>query len=195
MQHAQLGEVGGQPFVGRRTDRRHAPDEGAGPLGPLEGELRGALLKRQPQPLHGQGPAVTDEGALEVEAAERRLPGVQLGQSLPDLGPGGLGGTEVVVQLGADLVEQQPGLDRRVLVDHDAVEAGPGVHSVTPVQREPRRLQLQQSGVAGQPVTVELGGDGVGPAQQGRARLPTPISASSATASARRAGTGLFWLR
>ena len=65
------------------------------------------MLEREPQPLRGQVAAVADQRALQVEAAERRLPGVQVGEPGPDVVAGvptvaaGLG------QLGAHLPPEQ----------------------------------------------------------------------------------------
>ena len=104
----ELGEVGGDLLVGRRPHRRDPADQRAGPLGPLEDERRVALGRgRAPAPT-GQVATVADQGALQVEAAEGRLPRVQVVQP----------GAHVVArmpsvaarlgELGAHLAPQQP---------------------------------------------------------------------------------------
>ena len=148
VQHPQLGELGGQLFVGRRAHGR-TRETSAGPARTTRRPARATPLEGQPQTLQRQGASVSDEGALEVEAAEGRLPGVQLGEALPHLGPRGVGRPDVVVQLGAHLVQQQPGLDRGVLVDDDTVEAGARVGCVSPVQGRRAVCSSTSVGVAG----------------------------------------------
>ena len=81
LQQAQLGEVAGHLLVGRRPHRSDPADQRPGPLGPLEDQGRVAVLDGQRQAHGGEVAAVTDQGALQVEAAERGLPGVQVGQA------------------------------------------------------------------------------------------------------------------
>ena len=116
----------GHLLVGRRAHRRDPTDQGPGALGPLEDQRRVAVVEREPQALPGQVAAVPDERALQVEAAERGLPGVQVGEP----GPHVLAGVATVAaglgQLGPHLAPQQPRRDRGVLVDAHPVEAGRG---------------------------------------------------------------------
>ena len=65
--------------AGGRTGVTRA-DQCAGTLGPLVGQRRATVLEREPQPLQGQGAPMADERALQVEAPERRLPCVQVGE-------------------------------------------------------------------------------------------------------------------
>ena len=162
--------------VGRRAHRRDPADQRAGAFGPLEGERGRAVLESQSHALQRQRPAVAHEGALEVEAAERRLPGVQVVQPRAYLGARGVPVAAGLLEVGAHLVPQQPGLHGGVVVDGHAVEAPLGVGEVASPQGEPGGLELQQGRVAVVAVTVQLGRHLVGTAQQrGGLARPTDL--------------------
>ena len=108
VQHPELGQVGGQLRVVRGAHRGHPPDQGPGALGPLEDPVRAAVVERRAQPQLGEVTAVADQRALQVEAAERGLPGVQVGQAGADVAPGEGAAAVRLVELGLDLAPVQP---------------------------------------------------------------------------------------
>ena len=166
VQHPQLGQLGRHLRVGRGPHRRHPGDKRAGPLGPLVGELGRLLVERQPESLHGEGPAVADQRALQVEAAEGRLPRVQVGQPGADV----VSGPPVVApgagELRAHLAPQQPGRDGRRGVDPDVVESLAGAGQVAARDSQSGHLQGHDGGLAMLPLALELRDDAVGARHQ-----------------------------
>ena len=184
---ARRSSVGGRTGVTRPTSARARSR-------PLVGECRRAVLEGQPQPLQRQGPPVPDQGALQVEAAERRLPRMQVGQA----------GAHVVArvppisarlrQLGAHLAPQQARRDGGVLGDADPVRC---------VRGRPRaRPDARRAGLPGAAAPPRRGDvDAFAGRRRGRRHdasrasdeRPSAISAIVATASARSACTSLPW--
>ena len=195
LEQPELGEVAGHLCVGRGTHRRDPADQRPGAFGPLEGEARPAVVEGQPQTLQGQVAAVPDQGALQVEAAEGRLPLVQVGQPRSHVVAGAASVPSRPGELGPDLPREQPGGDGGARVDPDRADAGRRIRQLAAVDLDPRGLQLQQYGVARVTVPAQLRLSSSALRSSAGVRPPAEISATVAAASARRAGTGLSWLR
>ena len=121
LQQPQLGEVVGDLLVGRRAHGRDPADQRAGALRPLEDQRRVAVVEGEHQPVAGEVAPVADQGALQVEPAERGLPGVQVGQPGAHVVAGVPPVAARLGELGAHLAPEQPGGD-----GGGAVRAAPG---------------------------------------------------------------------
>ena len=156
--------------------------QGAGPLAPLEGQLRRAVLERQPHALERQRPAVADQGALEVQAAERRLPGVQVGEPGADV----VAGVAAVAARAGQVRSAPRASSSRVATGESSATRTRAMRSRAPAS-SPRRIASRAAwswhdrGVAPMPVVLAGRASCVRAALQRERRRPSPISARTTT--------------
>jgi hypothetical protein len=87
---AQLGEVGCHRLVLRCAHRLYPAGQHPRPLGPLEQHVRVARVGGELEGADAQSSTLADDVGLEIDAAERALPFVELAEPGAQVGEGTL---------------------------------------------------------------------------------------------------------